>query len=48
MADKEDILSIYLTPLIPLSFEEEGEEEKRGADAPLRRPVNLVSFRRRV
>jgi hypothetical protein len=48
MADKEAILSIYLTLLIPLSFKGEGEEEKRGASAPLRRPVNLVSFRRRV
>jgi len=25
MADKEEILSIYLTPLIPLSFKGEGE-----------------------
>jgi len=26
MADKEDILIIYLTPCIPLSFKGEGEE----------------------
>jgi len=31
-------LVINLTPLIPLSFEGEGEENKRGALASLRHP----------
>ena len=35
-----------LTPLIPLSFLRRGGREERGADAPLRRPVKLVSFKR--
>jgi hypothetical protein len=30
MTDKEAILFIYLTPLIPLSFKREGEEKKEG------------------
>jgi len=31
----------YLTPLIPLSFKGEGEEWKRGANAPLRHPFSI-------
>jgi hypothetical protein len=34
-------LSIYLTPLIPLSFEGEGEIKKRGF-TPLRYPLKMV------
>jgi hypothetical protein len=32
---------INLTPLIPLSLKGEGEENKRGANAPLRHPIKL-------
>ena len=32
---------IYLTPCIPLSFKGEGEENRRGASAPLKRPYEL-------
>jgi len=32
-----------LTPFIPLSFKGEGEDIKRGADAPLRHPFLLVT-----
>ena len=38
-------LSVYLTPLIPLSFKGEGEEKERGAKAPLKHPFRERSDR---
>jgi hypothetical protein len=35
-------LVVNLTPLIPLSILGEGEENKRGADAPLRHPLSTA------
>jgi hypothetical protein len=35
-------LFIYLTPCVPLSFEGEGEDNRRGANTPLKRPVRLI------
>jgi len=35
-----------LTPCIPLSLKGEGEEIERGANAPLRRPFELVTSKR--
>jgi hypothetical protein len=37
---------VNLTPLVPLSLTRRGGREERGADAPLRRPIKLVSFNR--
>jgi hypothetical protein len=35
---QNQIIFINLTPLIPLSFKGEGEDRKRGANAPLKHP----------
>jgi len=34
LTDKEDILFIYLTPCVPLSFKGEGEEIKKRGVSP--------------